>query len=647
MISKKIDRSRKTSSYERLGRYLVDAKDNDATVMWTRTAEYVLDETPNSDGEKILWYRITNCSAEVPAMAIAEVEVTQSQNTRSKADKTYHLVISFPEGEEPTREQLEDIEDRMCDALGFAQHQRISAVHQDTDNIHLHLAINKVNPETFNVLEPFRDYYTRNRVCREMEQKHGLLVDNGIGEGKRFGKANEMDAHSPQETLWRWIDDNAKVTLIEAAQTSGNWQALHEKFQSQGLMIKPRGAGLVVGTLDGAAHIKASSIDKTLSFKNLTARLGEYEAPPRQTNVTSSEKEYRPIPKLKTVQNNALYAEYQAVKERAWNERRAAKNSQSASRQTFQQELKEWHRQARLKIKTSLVKGPAKKYAYQRLAAERETAYKQFKEKENQQRKALQKDFPLMSWEEYLVQAAERGNRDALEILRSQKQRQSKLAAALLKADDPEKAKHLIHQNLKPVVRKNGELFYRIQDGGTVTDEKAQIRVDNPTAGAAFLALSLAAERFEGQALTVQGSDDFKRQIVEFAVQYRLPVKFKDAQLDELREKKTLMQTSPDSQGSDPSSSALSAYIDQRNALRGKISDVLPHRLWSMTDAGESVYRGRRNLTDGREIILLERKGAMLVKPVGMTEARNLTVGQTIEIGQAGQLEQRGQGYER
>jgi hypothetical protein len=647
VISKKIDRSRKTSSYERLGRYLVDAKDNDASVMWTRTAEYVVDETPNSDGEKVLWYRITNCSAEVPAMAIAEVEVTQSQNTRSKADKTYHLVISFPEGEAPTREQLEDIEDRMCEALGFAQHQRISAVHQDTDNIHLHLAINKVNPTTFNVLEPYRDYYTRNRVCREMEQKHGLTVDNGIGEGQRFGKANEMDAHSPQETLWRWIDDNAKPALIEAAQTAANWQSLHEKFQAQGLVIKPRGAGLVIGTLDGAAHIKASSVDKALSFKSLTSRLGEYESPPQQTNVATSENQYRPIPKLKTMQNNALYAEYQATKERTWLERRAAKDAQLASRQNFQQELKEWHRQARQKIQSSIMRGPAKKDAYQRLAAERETAYQQFKDKETQQKKALQKDFPLMSWEEYLVQAAERGNRDALEILRSQKQRQSKLAAALLKADDPAKAKHLIQQDLNPVVRKNGELFYRIQDGGTVTDEKTQIRVDNPTAGAAFLALSLAAERFEGQALTIQGTDDFKRQIVEFAVQYRLPVKFKDTQLDEMREKKTQTQAIPDSQGTDPLSTALSAYIDQRNALLNKVADVLPHRLWSTSDAGENVYRGRRHLTDGSEIVLLERKGAMLVKPVGMTEARGLTVGQAIKIEQDGQIEKRGQGYER
>ncbi len=57
-------------------------------------------------------------------------------------------MVSFREGERPTREQLADIEDRLCGALGFAEHQRVSAVHQNTDNWHMHIAINKVHPRT-------------------------------------------------------------------------------------------------------------------------------------------------------------------------------------------------------------------------------------------------------------------------------------------------------------------------------------------------------------------------------------------------------------------------------------------------------------------------------------------------------------------
>ena len=173
MISKRIDRAGKTSSFERLGHYVLEAKTPDAPILWTRTAEYVVDL--KGGGEKVLWSRISNCEAELPVLAIAEIEATQAQNTRSKADKTYHLVISFPEEETPTREQLEDIEDILCQTLGFEEHQRISAVHQDTENMHLHVAINKVHPQTLKVLEPYRDYYIRDKTCRMLEQKHGLV----------------------------------------------------------------------------------------------------------------------------------------------------------------------------------------------------------------------------------------------------------------------------------------------------------------------------------------------------------------------------------------------------------------------------------------------------------------------------------------
>ena len=106
--------------------------------------------------------------------AVKEILATQARNTRSRGDKNYHLVVSFPEGERPTREQIEDIEDRLCAALGFEEHQRVSAVHQNTDNWHLHVAINKVHPRTFRNIEPFRDHYRLQEACAELEIRHGL-----------------------------------------------------------------------------------------------------------------------------------------------------------------------------------------------------------------------------------------------------------------------------------------------------------------------------------------------------------------------------------------------------------------------------------------------------------------------------------------
>ncbi|WP_049975936.1 relaxase/mobilization nuclease domain-containing protein [Azospirillum sp. B506] len=156
MIAKRVRRTAATSDFARLGRYILAAKTETAAQLWTRTADYILDA--KGGGEKMAWSRITNCHSEEPGWAIREILATQERNKRSKGDKSYHLIVSFPEGEEPTRAQLEDIEDTLCAGIGFAEHQRISAAHSNTQHFHLHIAINRVHPRSFRCIEPFYDY---------------------------------------------------------------------------------------------------------------------------------------------------------------------------------------------------------------------------------------------------------------------------------------------------------------------------------------------------------------------------------------------------------------------------------------------------------------------------------------------------------
>lgn len=85
------------------------------------------------------------------------MEETQFLNTRSKSDKNYHLIVSFPVGEKPSEEVLIDIENNLVDKIGLGDHQRISIVHNDTDHFHFHVLINKVHPITKNNVEPYYD----------------------------------------------------------------------------------------------------------------------------------------------------------------------------------------------------------------------------------------------------------------------------------------------------------------------------------------------------------------------------------------------------------------------------------------------------------------------------------------------------------
>jgi hypothetical protein len=123
---------------------------------------YLLD--PQDKKTRVGEVEITNCVSTDTTWAVREIAATQWLNTRAKSPRTYHLIISLGAGENADAQTLRMIEERFCNALGYAEHQRISVVHHDTDNVHIHVAINKIHPTTFTIHAPIRDYKTL-RIC--------------------------------------------------------------------------------------------------------------------------------------------------------------------------------------------------------------------------------------------------------------------------------------------------------------------------------------------------------------------------------------------------------------------------------------------------------------------------------------------------
>ena len=107
---------------------------------------------------------IANCVSTDTTWAVREIAATQWLNTRAKSPRTYHLIISLKDGANPEAQTLRMIEERFCNALGYAEHQRVSVVHHDTDNVHIHVAINKIHPRTLTLHHPIRDFITL-KIC--------------------------------------------------------------------------------------------------------------------------------------------------------------------------------------------------------------------------------------------------------------------------------------------------------------------------------------------------------------------------------------------------------------------------------------------------------------------------------------------------
>ena len=646
----KVSRRVAGGSFSRLAAYVSDLKKIGDLRDWKKTADYILDA--KGGGERVEAVRVTNCANEEPGLALAEIAALQERNATSKTDKTYHLIVSFPPGERPTPAQLHAIEDRLCEAIGLADHQRISAVHNDKDHFHFHVAINKVHPQTLKTITPYFDQPRLQAACIELEKKHGLTPTNHKmperGQGKLNGRAEAMELQGKQQSLIQWVRDEAGSALLKAQETGQGWQDLHKAAAAYGLEIKPRGAGLVIAVAgDKYARVKPSEIDGRLSFGALTGKWGEYQAPTGRR--APPQKVYPRAPILtRSPSTGPLFAEFQRARERALRDRKSGRETRREEAAAWRKEMANWAADRRAAIKAMPYTAEGRKEAYDALKRDKALAIEREKARRAEERRQAEAR-GLPTWQTWLQDQAARGNMLAAEVLRSADQRQAELGAAVLSAENADQARHIVYQHLRPAVGRNGEVTYRVADGGRVTDQARQVRVDEVSVAANFLALSLAADRFGDRPLVIGGTDAFKAQIASLAAMEGLNVSFADATIEAERQRQMndhqarQMAATP-AGGPGQADPQLGAFIERRNATRARVPDILPHRVWTSADAGDATYKGRRQLGDGREVLLFDREGATLVKLATSNQAAHAF---TLHIGDAVEVDVRGRLHEK
>ncbi len=487
MIAHRINRERKASSPARLIKYMVAAKGGIDPTSWERTADYILDSANGTtEGEKVASYRVTNCGTDDPADAAILIQATQAANTVSKAEKTYHFVYSFPPGEQPDLETLHAIEDELCAAIGLDEHQRVSAVHIDTDNLHVHVAINKVHPTGLQNIEPYYDQFRLMEACERLEVEHGLQTTfhgleakqrhqnrdiellpakapeqrdslfrehlrnaydlsiskppeaktlNGLrklsdtrlqrqsadkAEPVRIGaKVASVEAQSGIETLTGY----AARELAPAMRQATSWQELHGAAAEHGLEIRQRGAGLVIGEPDSGIWAKASNVGRDLSMKALTDRLGPFQPSERQAEAKANRKRYEPRPRRPDNPTTAgLFNQYQRERQAAILARRQGLDQIKRESAAFNAQVKQWSQTERMLLKVA-GKGPTKRLMYGTIKQQADASRQKNRQSADARRQALFKQTTMPTWADWLTQQAERGNAEALAVLRDREER--------------------------------------------------------------------------------------------------------------------------------------------------------------------------------------------------------------------------------
>lgn len=488
-------------------------------------AKYITDS--QSKDHRLGSVEVSNCESGNLLGAIEEILATQHQNTRAKSDKTYHLIVSFRPGEEPSDAVLKAIEARICDGLGYGDHQRVSAVHRDTDNLHIHLAINKIHPERNTIHEPYYPHRTLAALCQTLEADYGLEPDNHVpNQSRAAGRATDMEQHAGVESLVGWI----KRECLDDIRQAQSWETLHQVMSANGLTLRARGNGLVVEAGNGVA-VKASTLARDLSRSALEKRLGPFEAQSEQQAPITPKRSYQKNPLPMRVDTTELYARYQSSQlhlkatQSEWFARAKTRKDRAVHIAKSAYRL----RRAAIKLVDS------RQFSKRLLYAQAHNAFRCKLDAIHQDyaddRRRVFETHCRSTWADWLKSQAVHGCSEALSALRSRDSARGLKGHTVTGRGkvSPGHSPEVDHITKKgTVVFKGGRSAVR--DDGQRVQVSREANLD-----AVKTALALAAQRY-GNELQIEGTAEFKAQVILAAAESNLPITFLDPGLERRRQ---------------------------------------------------------------------------------------------------------------
>jgi len=506
-------------------------------------ANYILDKS--NGGTKAEEIMFSNCPYDNTEQNIAFIQSIQSLNQRTMRDKTLHLVVSFQEGEKPTKEQLKNIEKELLKSIGMAEHPRLSVTHTNTANYHLHIAVSRICPKTLNRIDPHRDIPRLHKKAEELEVKHKLKRDNHVPnyllekaglvfDPKQHTSPSEIEIHSGVDSLLTWIKEEALDEIKEVlGDTKSSLEDLHQVLADYNLELKPRGNGIVIKDKTRKLFVKASDVHRDLSKGKLEKRFGAFKT--SKITTTPKKKFGRPV--------NEYWKRYQELSTQKRSTKKEELKLEKLARETLRERIKEKYIARINKINADpLINKRHKAEAQKKVYAQRKAELAALSKTFSQKRKEILSRTKQTSYKEYLMELALSGDEGALKELRKQKQE--------IKPDDKvlmhpkKKVSHSIFKSFISKITKQGNAVYEVGKNSIVTDkgDHLKLSLESKSDEAILQALKMAVAKY-GSTLDIQGNIEFKKRVLMVTQKYNLKVNFVDPQMQRI---KTEIQTKSD-----------------------------------------------------------------------------------------------------
>lgn len=568
----------------------VPKKRRDGSSSFKTLAAYLTEDVDKETGELIERGEIMLSPALLSDKTAAiEMLAVSKENARCK-DPVMHIVLAWQTGESPTREQWENAVTYAMENIGLGEHQYMAVAHADTDNFHVHVMANRVHPETYRAHYPEWLYKSLDKACREIEADQGWQHSNGLykwdedkgraipltraerealreaGELRELeageagkGRAANMEHFGNAESLQTYCKGEPAKELAALMKRAGaTWQDVHALMNKHGLAINRGERGGYTVSTEGVA-VKASDVfRRQFAGKAVRAateeKLGEWEAhqerrPAAPAKAYNPHREPRRDPAQRAERREEraalradLKARYQAYKQ-AYNAEKAKRRpAEQAKAKARYADLARTTRERRAAIRAER-RSPAERNAMLSIAAAEAVQSKDALRAELAEHRQADRPQDFRTWVEGL---AVEGDAAAISQLRGwhyteQRRRRSNqqplyrnyvmsVSGEDLDPIDPRTVSAVASMTWH-VDKRTGSVAYQVDGEQAFTDRGRELALDSDDRRAREAALRVAVQKF-GPSISIEGSDEYKAELVDIAVRAGIRVDFNDAELN-------------------------------------------------------------------------------------------------------------------
>ena len=318
------------------------------SVMIGGLVDYILAGHDDRGKDKLAYAGSRNFLTTTVAAQKREMISLAEESIQSRMPVT-HWILSWQENEQPTREQVDEAVSLFLRGMGLAEHQTVYALHKNTGNYHLHIAVNRTHPYMQKVIQPHRgfDINEAHKIVAEIEHRQGWASQMNaryrVNEQGHVVKNLQLrEQIKPKPKTEDFENATGEKSAQRIAQERGHaviqnatcWEELHAGLDAVGLRFVRKGSGAVIFVGDTA--VKASSVDRNFSLSRLSKRLGEFK-PGYYSERTFS----KPAPEPVSHVCREEWLEYQQERQRVAEEKRHARKRREEEREELERRQQE------------------------------------------------------------------------------------------------------------------------------------------------------------------------------------------------------------------------------------------------------------------------------------------------------------------